>query len=180
MAAVWCIRSLLLSRTEPQYLTPHLFEGVPWEDRWATMQQLAQPASNGFVATTGEGVELYGAVCALPKRLQHLYSCRPSEQVYVQQPVDARLHWMRIAVDSTLHHEASYVLCMLGGTSSPDQRASRWLLRGSEEWATLYPVAHEVDFDQQLWDASKVALHDTSGSDRETLFFCVQRARHKF
>ena len=29
----------------------------------------------------------------------------------------------------------------------------------------------EVDFDQQLWDASKVVFQDTSGADRETLFF---------
>ena len=41
VAAVWRIRSLHLSRTEAQYLTPHLVEGVPWEDVWVTMQQLA-------------------------------------------------------------------------------------------------------------------------------------------
>ena len=58
-----------LSRTEAQHLTPHLVEGVPWEEVWATMQYLAQPAAEGFVATTGEGVELYGAVCPLPKGL---------------------------------------------------------------------------------------------------------------
>ena len=38
VAAVWCIRPLYLSRTEAQYLAPHLVEGVPWEDMWATMQ----------------------------------------------------------------------------------------------------------------------------------------------
>ena len=38
-------RSLHLSKTEAQYLTPHLVEGVPWEDVWVTMQQLAQPVS---------------------------------------------------------------------------------------------------------------------------------------
>ena len=135
------------------------------------MQQLAQPASEGFVATTGEGAELYGAVCALPKRLQHLYSCRPVEPVHVQQPGDPRLHWMPIAVDGTSRHEASYVHCTLGGTSSPDQLASWWLLGGSEEWATLYAAAQEVDFDQQLWDASKAVFQDTSGSDRQTFFF---------
>ena len=43
-------------------------------------------------------------------------------------------------------------------------------------------MAQEVDFDQQLWDASKVVFQDTSGLDRETLFFsfCVPMARHKF
>ena len=31
------------------------------------MQQLAQLASEGFVAPTGEGVELFGAVCPLAR-----------------------------------------------------------------------------------------------------------------
>ena len=75
VAAVWRIRSLHLSTTEAQYLTPHLVEGVPWEDVWVTMQQLAQPASEGFVAKTGDDTELYGAFCSLPARLQHLYRC---------------------------------------------------------------------------------------------------------
>ena len=35
---------------------------------------------------TGEGVELYGAICPLPKRLQYLYNCRPLEPVHLQQP----------------------------------------------------------------------------------------------
>ena len=61
--------------------------------------------------------------------------------------------------------------CALGGTSSPDQLAGSWLLGGSEEWATLYAAAQEVDFDQELWDASKVVFQDTFGADRETLFF---------
>ena len=61
------------------------------------MQRLAEPPSEDFIATTGEGVELYGAVCPLPKRLQHLYSCPPVEPVQVQQPSNPRLHWMLIA-----------------------------------------------------------------------------------
>ena len=77
------------------------------------MQQPAQPASEASVATTGEGVELYGAVCLLPKRLQHLYSCRSVHIVHVQQPGDPRLHWMPIAVDGTSRHEALYVHCAL-------------------------------------------------------------------
>ena len=84
MAAVWRIRSLHLSRTEAQYLTLHLVEGVPLDDVWATVQQLAQPTTEGFVAMTGEGVVLYRAVCLLPKRLHHLYNCRPVEPVHVQ------------------------------------------------------------------------------------------------
>ena len=78
---------------------------------------------------------------------------------------------MPLAVDGRSRHKASYMHCTLGGTSSPDQLASLWLLGGSEEWATLYAAAQEVDFDQQLWDASKVVFQDTSGADRETFFF---------
>ena len=36
------------------------------------MQHLAQPTAEGFAATTSDGMELYGALCPLPKRLQHL------------------------------------------------------------------------------------------------------------
>ena len=176
VAAVWRIQSLHLSRTEAHYLTPHLVEGVPWEAVWTTMQHLTHPAAEGFVATTDEGVELYGAVCPSPKRLQHLYSCGPVEPVHVQRPGDARLHWMAIVVDGTSHHEASHVHCTPGGTSSPDQLPSWWLLGGSEEWATLYAAAQEVDFNQQLWDTSKVVFQDTSGSK----LFSVPMARHKF
>ena len=35
----------------------------------------------------------------------------------------------------------------------------------------MYAAAQEVDFDQQLWDVSRVVFHDTSGSDRATVFF---------
>ena len=144
------------------------------------MQQLAQPASEGFVARTGEGLKLYGAVCPLPKPLQRRYSFRPVEPVHVQHPGDRRLHWMLIAVAGTSCHKALYVHWTLGGTSSPDQLASWWLLGDGDEWATLYTAAQEVDFDQQLCDTSKAVFQDTSGSDRETLFFCVPMARHKF
>ena len=78
---------------------------------------------------------------------------------------------MPLAVDGTSRHEASYVHCTLEGISNLDQLASWWLLGGSEEWATFYAVAQEVDFDQQLLDASKVVFQDSFGDDRETLFF---------
>ena len=75
------------------------------------MQPLAEPTLEWFVTTTGEGVELYGAVPPLPKWLQHLYSCRPIEAVHAQEPGDPTLHWMPIAVDGTSRREASYVHC---------------------------------------------------------------------
>ena len=171
VAAVWRIRSLHLSRIEAQYPTPHLVEGVPCEDVWVTMQQLAQPASEGFVAKTGDDGELYGAFCPLSAGLQHLYRCQWVEPAHVQQPANPRLHSMPLAVDGTSRHEASHMHCTLGGTSSPEPLASWWLLGGSAEWVTLYAAAQEVDFDQQLWDASKVVFQAASGADRETLFF---------
>ena len=51
---------LIYSRVYPAY-----------EDVWATMEQFAQPVAEGFLAPTGEGTELYDAVCPLPKRLLH-------------------------------------------------------------------------------------------------------------
>ena len=59
IATVWHIRLLHLSRTEAEFFTPHLVEGVPWEEVWVTMQQLAQPASEGFVANRGDNTKLY-------------------------------------------------------------------------------------------------------------------------
>ena len=124
VAALSCIPSLHLSWTEAQYLTPHLVQGVPWEDVWATMHPLAQPAAEGFVAKMGDDTEMYGAACPLPTQLQHLYRCRPVEPVHVQQPRNPRLHWMPIAVGGTSRHDASYVHCAPGGTSCPHQLSS--------------------------------------------------------
>ena len=118
------------------------------------MQQLARPAAEGFVATKCEGIKLYGAVCLVPKRLQHLCSCRPVKLVHVQQPGDPRLHWMPIAVDGA----ASYVHCTLGGISSPKQLSSWCRLRGSDDWVTLCVAAQEVGFGEQSSDASKAVF----------------------
>ena len=61
---VWCIWFLHLSRAEAQSLTPHLVEGVTWEDMWVTMQKPAHPAAD-FAANDGEGTTNYSAVCSL-------------------------------------------------------------------------------------------------------------------
>ena len=135
------------------------------------MQQLTQPVTAGFVATTGEGVDFYRAVCPLPKRLQYLYSRRLVKPVHVQLPGDSRLHCMPIEVDGTSRHDAPYVHSTLGKTSSPDQLARCWQPGDSQDSATLYAAAQERDFDQQLCDASKGVFQNNGGSDRETLFF---------
>ena len=120
VVVVWHIRQLRLSRTEAHYTTPHVLEGVPCKDVWATMQHLAYHAVEGFVATTGEGIELYGAVCMLPKRfkLHHLYRCRVAELVHAQRPGAPRLHWMPIAVEAT-HHERRTSIARFGEQGAP-------------------------------------------------------------
>ena len=35
----------------------------------------------------------------------------------------------------------------------------------------MYAVAQELDFNEQLWDTSKVVFKDTSGANQDTLFF---------
>ena len=71
-------------------------------------------------------------------------------------------HWLPIAINGTNRHEAGYVHCTIGGTTSRDKLASWWLMRGSEQWSTIYALAQEVDFDQE--QASKVTTVDTAGA----------------
>ena len=42
---------------------------------------------------------------------------------------------------------------------------------GSEQWSTIYSLAQEVDFDQELVDASKVTTVDAAGATRQPLIF---------
>ena len=119
VAAVWRMWSLHLSRTKAQYLTPHLVEGVPSEDMWVTMQQLAQPASEDFVAKTGDDTQLYGAFCPLPAQLQRLYRCRPVEPAHIHQPGNPRLHWMPLAVDGTSRRRLRTCIAPLGEPVAP-------------------------------------------------------------
>ena len=69
---------------------------------------------------------------------------------------------MPIAVDGTSRHEASYVRCTLGETSSPNQLGAGGYL-GVARRATLYSAARQLDFDQQLGDASKVVFKNFVG-----------------
>ena len=56
------------------------------------------------------------------------------------------------------------------GKKQPHTSSQLVATRNSEQWATLYAAAQEVDFDQLLWDESKAVFWDTGGSSRETLF----------
>ena len=82
-----------------------------------------------------------------------------------------KYHWLPIAIDGTNQHDAGYVHCTTGGTTSPDELASWWLMGGSEQWSTIYAMAQEVDFDQELVDASKVTTVDSAWATQQPLFF---------
>ena len=171
MEAVWQVRALPILRTVAPYLTRHLVGGIPQEDVWAMMHQLVQPTAKGFAATIGEGTKLYAAVCPLPMRLRHLYCCRLMELVHAKQPSDPRLQWRAIVVDGTSRHEASYIHCVLWGTSRPNQLSSWPLVGVSEHWATMHAATEGADFDQQLWDGTKVISQDTPFVVWRTMFF---------
>ena len=173
--AVWRIRSLHLSRTEARYLVGSMTYGVVWEQLYGMLRQLASPESRAFTAFTADNTAILGAACYLPYRIAHLYKCQPPPPSDIMQPGDRRLHWLPIAVDGTLRHEASYVHCRLGGTASPNQLSSWWLLGGSEKWETLYAASQEIDFDDELRKAATVSFKDTGGNDRESPFFSVCR-----
>ena len=119
---------------------------------------------------------IHGAACYLPDRIGHLYKCRQPPPSDIMQPGDRRLHWLPIAVDGTSRHEASYVHGTLGGTASPNELSSWWLLEGSEKWETLYAACQENDFDDELRKAATVSFKDTGGNDKQSLFFlCADR-----
>ena len=177
--AVWRIRSLHLSRTESRYLVGSMTYGVVWDQVYGMLQQLALPESRAFTAYTGDDTAINGAACYLPDRIGHLFKCRPPPPSAIMQPGDRRLHWLPIAVDGTSRHEASYVHCTLGGTASPNQLSSWWLLGGSEKWETLYAASQEIDFDDELRKAATVSFEDTAGNDRQSFFFCVQMVKHR-
>ena len=147
--AVWQIRSSRLSRTEARYLVGSMTYRVVWDQVYGMLRQLALPESRAFTAYTGDDTTIRGAACYLHDSIGHLYKCRPPPPSDILQPGDRRLHWLPIAVDGTSRHEASYVHCTLGGTASPNQVSSWWLLGGSEKWETHYAASQEIDFDDE-------------------------------
>ena len=173
--AVWRIRSLHLSRTELRCLVGSMMYGVVWNQVYGMLWQLASPESRAFTAYTGDDTAIHGAACYLLDRIGHLYKCRPPAPSDIMQPGDRRPHWLPIAVDGTWRHEASCVHCTLGGTASPNQLSSWWLLGGTEKWETLYATSQEIDFDDELRKAATVSFKDTGGNDRHSLFFSVCR-----
>ena len=61
---------------------------------------------------------------------------------------------------------------MLGGTASPNQLSSWWLLGGRKVGDPLrYAASQEIDFDDELRKAATVGLKGTGGNDRQSLFF---------
>ena len=177
--AVWRIQSLHLSRMESRYLVGSMTYSVVWEQVYGMLRQLALPESRAFTAYTGDNTAIHGVACYLPDRIGRLFKCRPPPPSDIMQPGDRRLHWLPIAVDGTSRHEASHVHCTLGGTASPNQLSSWWLLGGREKWETLYAASQEIDFDDELRKAATVSFKDRGGNDRQSLFFLCADGKAK-
>ena len=177
--AAWRIRLLHLSRTESRYLVRSMTYGVVWDQVYGMLWQLALPEARAFTAYTGDDTAIHGAACYLANRMGHLYKCQPPPPLDIMQPGDRRLHWSPIAVDGTSRHEASYGHCTLGGSASPNQLSSWWLLGGSEKWETLYVAAREMDFDDELRKAATVSFKDTGGNDGHSFFFLCADGKAK-
>ena len=135
------------------------------------MQKLAKPVVEAFAARIGNSTPIYDAVCSLLVYLEHLFGCHLVWSVHVLQCCSPWDQWLAIVVDGATRHEMSHIHCIFLGTSSPDQLASWWLLRGSEHQGTLYAAAQEVNFDQHLLDASEIVFKDTHGIDPRTPYF---------
>ena len=163
----WRIRSLHLSTTQARYLVGSVTYGVVWDQVYGMFRQLALPESRAFTAYTGDDTAIRGAASYLPDRIGHLYKCRPPPPSDIMRPGGRRLHWLPIAVDGTLRHEASYTAC-------PNQLSSWWLLGGSEKWETLCATAEEIDFNDELHKAAAVSLKNTEGNDAQSICLCVQ------
>ena len=158
--ALWRIWSLHLSRAEARYVVGSMTYGVVWEPVYGMLRKIPSPESRALTAYTGDDMASHGAACYLPNRIGHLYTCRPVPPSDIMQPGDRRLNWLPIALDGASRHEASYVHCTLGGTASPNQLSSWWLLGGrGEKWDTLYAVSQEIDFDDRLCKAATVSYY---------------------
>ena len=144
-----------------------------WEQVYGMLRQLALPKSRAFTTYMGDNTAIYGAAYYLPDRIGHLYKCRPPPPLDITQAADWRLHWLPVALDATLRHEATYVHCTLGGTARPNQASSWWPLGCSEKWDTLYAASQETNFDDALRKAPTVIFQDTEGNDTQSPFFCV-------
>ena len=144
------------------------------------LRQLALPESRAFTAYTGDDMAIHAWCGLLPTRPHQppvQVSTPPPPPSNIMQPGDRRVHWLPIAVDNTSRHEASYVHCTLGGTASPNQLSSWWLLGRSEKWETLYAASQEIHFNDELHKAATVSFKDAGGNDRRSLFFLCADAK---
>ena len=92
--------------------------------------------------------------CRIVDRIEHLYKCRAPPPADIMQHGDRRLHLGPVCVDGTSSHEALYVDCTLGGTSSANQLSHLWALGCIEKWGTLYAPSQEIDADDKLHKAA--------------------------
>ena len=127
--AIWRIPSLHLSRTQARYPVGSMRYNVVQKQVYGMLRKLASPESGAFTAYTGDDTPIHGAACYLPDRIGHLYKCRPPPPLDIIEPTAAL-----VAYRSGWYIDARGLICPLhaGGTTSPNQISSWWLLRGSE------------------------------------------------
>ena len=145
--AVW---GMHISRTEARYLLGSMTYSVVWEQVYGMLRKLASPEPRAFTAGKGNNTDIHGAACYVPDCVEHSYKCRPPPPSDIMRFGERWLHWLPIAVDGTPRHEASYVHCTPGGTSSLNQVSGWCLVGGSGKWETLYAASQEIDFDDEL------------------------------
>ena len=115
--------------------------------------------------------EMRGAYCDLPAQLDLMYQARA---VLAMQPGGSRHTWVTIGVDGTNRWNRGYVHdVVVGPWCGSSNQASWWLFEGSEQWATVYGMQLDCDFDAQIRAVAALRLPHTDGVDCEMLFFLL-------
>ena len=169
--AVWRLRSMQLSRTDMRYMVPDLDLNVTWEEVECELKRLASPSST-MIYFEMNGYPIHGAIVPLGPRVMHLAMCRPPPKPHALRPGSRNEVWVNIGVDGTMRHRASYVHATLAVSDQCDQLASWWVMRGTEKWETVFALAGQAKFDEQLRAAQKTAWVQ-DGETKHPLFFLL-------
>ena len=162
----WRIRLLHLSRPESRYLVGRMTYGVVWDHVYGMLQRLALPESRAFTAYMGDDTAIHGAACYLPDRIGHLYKCRPPPPPGTDGSIGCLLRW---TVRRGMRPRTS--IARLVAPPAPTNYLVGGYGGGSEKWETPYAAFQEMDFDDELRNATTVSFKDTGGNDRQSLFF---------
>ena len=166
LRVLWRMRSMQISRRDMIYLLPDLDCSVSYADVAPWMTRLSEPASKP-VTISEESDEMRGAYCLFPERLDLMYHVRAVPAPDAMQPGGSRYTWVTIGVDGTNRWNRGYVHCAVVGLwSRPKDVTSWWLFEGSEQWATVYRMQTECNFDAQIQAAQALRLPHADGVER--------------